>query len=180
MPVAYISTGRNFPDALAGGAAAAESGGPLLLVGTGLPDVTAAELTRLQPQRIVVLGGTGAVSGTIFAQLASFTAGTVTRIDGAAGYPTYANDRYATAASICAATFDPGVAIAYVATGLNFPDALAGGAAAGASHSPLLIVGTTLPAVLVAELARLKPGRVIILGGKGAVSDSIKAQLGSP
>ena len=31
-PVAYIATGLSFPDALAGGAAAAKAGGPLLLV----------------------------------------------------------------------------------------------------------------------------------------------------
>ncbi|HET7668140.1 MAG TPA: glycosyl hydrolase family 18 protein, partial [Mycobacterium sp.] len=39
-------------------------------------------------------------------------------------------DRYATAAAISAASFSPGVAVAYLATGATFPDALAGGTAA--------------------------------------------------
>src|SRR3972149_1259626 len=40
-------------------------------------------------------------------------------------------DRYATAAAISAATFAPGVPVVYVATGLDFPDALAGPAGGG-------------------------------------------------
>ena len=87
------------------------------------------------------------------------------------------SDRYATAAAISAG-WAPGVPVVYVATGLNFPDALAGAAAAGALGAPLLLVtGTTVPAATAAELARLKPGRIVILGGSGAVSDSVASQL---
>ncbi|HEU0236863.1 MAG TPA: cell wall-binding repeat-containing protein, partial [Candidatus Limnocylindrales bacterium] len=50
------------------------------------------------------------------------------------------SDRYATAAAISAAHYAPGVAVAYVATGANFPDALAGAAVAGNLGGPLLLV----------------------------------------
>ena len=40
-------------------------------------------------------------------------------------------DRYATAAAISAATFGTGVQVAFVATGTDFPDSLAGGSPAG-------------------------------------------------
>jgi spore germination protein YaaH len=83
-------------------------------------------------------------------------------------------DRYATAAAISAATFDPGVPVVYLATGLNFPDALAGAAAAGATGGPLLLATRdSLPPATAAELARLKPARIVVLGATGVVGTSV-------
>ena len=57
VPVVYVATGANYPDALSGAAAAAQDKGPLLLVRpTSLPPGLAEELTRLAPGRIVVQG----------------------------------------------------------------------------------------------------------------------------
>ena len=62
VPVVYVATGLNFPDALAGGAAGALYEGPVLLVaGSSIPKATQDELTRLKPKSIVVLGGTAVV-----------------------------------------------------------------------------------------------------------------------
>ena len=49
-------------------------------------------------------------------------------------------DRFATSAAITQASYAPGVPVVYIATGLNFPDALAGGAAAAKAGGPLLLV----------------------------------------
>ena len=179
VPVAYIATGSNFPDALAGAAAAGHLGGPVLLVGATIPAVTAAELDRLRPARIVVLGGTGAVSDAVMGMLGTYTAGKVTRLAAPTEYPAYANNRYGTAASVSKATFNPGVPVAYIATGSNFPDALAGAAAAGHLGGPVLLVGATIPAVTAAELDRLRPARIVVLGGTGAVSDAVMGMLGT-
>jgi putative cell wall-binding protein len=66
----------------------------------------------------------------------------------------------------------------YVATGLNFPDALAAAAAAGRLGGPVLLVGpTSIPADTQAELGRLKPGRIVVAGGSGVVSDGVLNQL---
>ena len=128
VPVAYVASGLGFADALAGAAAAGTAGGPLLTIpGTSLPAATAAELDRLNPAKIIVLGGTGSVSSAVVTQLASHTTGSVTRLAGA--------DRYATAVAISKATYKPGVPVAYVASGLGFADALAGAAAAGTAGS---------------------------------------------
>ena len=54
----------------------------LLTKATGLPGVIAAELDRLNPQRIVVLGGPGAVSDTVKLRLAAYTDGPVDRWSG--------------------------------------------------------------------------------------------------
>src|SRR5205807_5529997 len=115
-------------------AAAAHEGGPMLLVpGDSIPASVQAELARLHPQEIVVLGGPAAVSDAVLAQMQLLTSppGNVRRVFGP--------DRYQTANAVAADAF-PNAPATFVATGLNFPDALAGGVLAGRSASPLLLV----------------------------------------
>jgi putative cell wall-binding protein len=171
VPVVYVATGVNFPDALAAGPAAAVLGGPVLLTRpVGLPSATINELQRLQPGRIVVLGGPSAVSDAVITALANYTSGAVTRIAGA--------DRYATAVHLSAATFQPGVPVAYVAFGGNYPDALAGGPAAGAQGGPVLLTRSeAIPPVTLTELQRLQPAEIVVLGNPSVVSDAIATQL---
>lgn len=171
VPVAYVATGTNFPDALAGVAAAGSGGGPVLLTSPSqLPGDTAAELSRLRPDRIVVLGGTSVISDGVVAALRGYaTSGRVNRLSGA--------NRYATAVDVSSSTFGSS-AVAFIATGANFPDALGGGPVAGSIPGPLLLVpGTSIPADVAAELRRLAPERVVILGGTSVVSASVQAQL---
>jgi subtilisin family serine protease len=166
----FISTGTNFPDALAGAPASAVFGGPLLLVSpTSTPAATRNELSYLKPKRIVILGGTSVVSSTVAAQLDAFTTGPVSRWSGA--------DRYATAATIAARAFDSAGSV-FVASGLGFPDALAGGPSAGAFGGPLLLTApATLPAASRQQLTRLKPARVFVLGGTSVVSNAVVDQI---
>lgn len=172
VPVAYVATGLSFPDALAGGAAAAATGGPVLLVDrVAVPAATEGELARLRPGRIVVLGGESAVSAGVLADLGAFTDGGVSRLSGP--------DRYATAAAISAATFPPGVRSVHVTTGAGFADALAAGPAAGAQGGPVLLVAPgAVPAATAAELRRLQPAAITVLGGAGVVWPAVEATLG--
>lgn len=167
----YIATGFNFPDALAGGPAAAMNEAPILPVLPDLlPSTIAAELERLAPERIVILGGVSAVSATVAAQLDKYASIEVVRISG--------SDRNSTAAAISAATFSSGVPVAYIATGTNFPDALAGGPVAAANGGPILLATTdVIPSSTALELLRLKPQRIVILGGESVVSPSVAAEL---
>jgi subtilisin family serine protease len=171
VPVVYIATGTAYPDALTGGPAAAVGGGPLLFAdSTSLPAATVAELVRLQPGRIVVLGGPAAVSSRVFRALDAYTPGTVTRVYGA--------DRYGTAAAISAATFAPDAPVAYIATGASYPDGLAAGAVAAGQRAPLLLTRPdVVPAEILAELQRLSPARIVVMGGTSAISDAVLAQL---
>jgi putative cell wall-binding protein len=170
--VAFIATGQSYPDALAGGPAAAKEGGPLLLVqSNAIPPATASELTRLQPAAIVILGGTGVVSAAVATALDAYTTGTVTRRSG--------SDRYATAAAISAGSFDPGVTSVFVATGEGFADALAGGPAAAKAGAPLLLVRGFIPNATATELQRLGPTSIVILGGTGVVSTNVGTGLGA-
>jgi putative cell wall-binding protein len=108
------------------------------------------------------------VSDAVKAALAAYTGDhqPATRLSGP--------DRYDTAAAISAASFKTGVPVAYVANGLSFPDALAGAAAAGAQGAPVLIVQLDgIPTPIAAELKRLKPVRIVVLGGTAVVSDAV-------
>jgi len=99
-----------------------------------------------------------------------FGAGKVSRVAGV--------DRYATAVAISQAYFSPGVPAVFLATGTNFPDALAGSAVAGLVEGPVLLTTpTSLPAAVASEITRLAPSKVYILGGTGVVSAAIEAQL---
>ncbi|WKZ81656.1 MAG: cell wall-binding repeat-containing protein [Acidimicrobiia bacterium] len=165
-PVVLVATGRSFADALAGGPAAAALGGPVLLTEPdALPGVVLDEITRLDPAEILILGGTGAVSAEVEAIL-----GAVAPTRRVAG-----GNRYSTAAAISALAFGPEVPHVYLAVGNNFPDALAGSAAAGLADSPLLIVEPgSLPGVIASELLRLLPQRVTLLGGGGIISTAVQ------
>ena len=122
-----------FPDALAAGAAAARAGAPILLVEpNALPGATAAELARLGPDQIVVMGGTGIVSDAVLNQLKAY-APTVRRVSG--------EDRYATAVSLSASSYAANsVGDVYLASGTAFPDGLSVGPLVGRRGLPLLLV----------------------------------------
>ncbi len=87
-------------------------------------------------------------------------------------------DRYATSAAISKATFATGVGTVYIASGTTYPDALSGAAAAGTLNGPVLLsTPTGLPAATKTELTRLKPKRIIILGGTGALNNTVQSEL---
>lgn len=97
--IVYIATGENFPDALGAAAAAGINAGPVLLVQqSAIPSATLNELNRLQPEKIIIVGGTGVIADSVKTALEALGFNpTVERVAGA--------DRYATAAALSAATY---------------------------------------------------------------------------
>ena len=97
--------------------------------------------------------------------------GNVVRISG--------SNRYETAVKVSQQRFPNGAADVFVASGEDFPDALvAGPLSSGAG--PLLLTGSKkLPAVVRQEVQRLKPKRIIVVGGPSAVSDAVVGELES-
>lgn len=169
VETAYVATGLNFPDALAGAARAGALDGPVLLVRTNsIPSETQEALERLSPMNIVVLGGKSAVSEGVSQSLLDYSE-QVERVGG--------KNRYATAADL-SADYEPGTGVVFVATGENYPDALAGAARAGHLESPVLLVRPDeIPAETLTELERLQAPEVVVLGGRSAVSDAVLEQL---
>ncbi len=171
--IVYIATGEGFADALSAGPAAAHDSAPLLLTrSNSLPAAVKAELERLAPSEVIVVGGVGAVSAAVASQIAALGFHpTVTRVSGA--------DRYATSRAIAANTW-VGATTAYIATGTNFPDALAAGPAAAHFDGPVVLVNgaaTTVDSATLALLDGLGTTDVKIAGGTGAVSGAIEVQL---
>jgi putative cell wall-binding protein len=170
-PVVVIATGADFPDALAGAPLATVLGGPVLLTRPGdLPQSVRNEIIRLDPAEILVLGGTTAVSSAVFDELTDLAP--ATRIAGA--------DRYATAVEISQHLFAVAAAV-YVAVGTNFPDALAGAAAAAAAGAPVLLTQTNdLPTTVRDEEVRLSPDTVFVLGGLAVIGLVPEHRLANP
>ncbi|EFL94104.1 cell wall-binding repeat-containing protein [Mobiluncus curtisii] len=158
--VVYLSRGDSQADAVAGGKLPS---GPLLLVNDS-PSAqknVAEAITKLKATKVVVLGGTGAVSDATVKAVAGKA--TVTRIAGA--------DRFGTAAEISKNLFPEGKTSAkvYLANGITLVDALVGGTMTDGAPVLLTNGSGTLPAATLNEIKRLKPSEVVALGGEGAV-----------
>ncbi len=165
----FVANGLNFPDALSAAPAAALVDAPLLLVPpTSLPATVKAEIERLSPSKIVVVGGIASVSDAVMAQL-SLIAPTV-RQAGA--------DRYESSRAIVSAAFAAGVDTAYLATGAGFADALSASSVAGANGRPVILIdgaAASLDTPTRDLLASLGVTKVVIVGGTASVSAAIEA-----
>ncbi|MFE5409128.1 cell wall-binding repeat-containing protein [Microbacterium sp. NPDC056569] len=169
----FLTSGTDFPDALAAGAAAGRSGGALLLTDpNALPAAAAAEITRLAPSRVVIIGGETRVTPSVEAAVRSVaTAATLERIAGA--------DRYETSRLVAERYFG-GAASAYVVTGRTYADAVVAAALGGAQGAPVILVDGTAPRLDEATretLARLGTSTGIIAGNTLAVSAGIEADM---
>ncbi len=173
--VVYVASGTDFPDAAAAAAIAGQQHAPMLLVEpTAIPSSISTQLTRLAPNRIVVLGGEAAVSASVFDQLKAFTSPTpdqVTRAPGA--------DRYATAADLADSVFASGVGTVVVVSGLGFADAVSAAPLAALDGAPVLYVepGSVPTSVQDALHDTLKPTHIVIVGGLAAVSQAVADSL---
>lgn len=170
-PIVVLATGSGFADALSAAPAAAVHGGPLLLTDPRtLPASVATELRRLKPERVVIVGGTGAVAGSVVTAVRNLGL-TVERVSGV--------DRYETSRAIVERFFSE-APTAWLATGANFPDALAASAAAGSIGAPVILVNgveRSLPTATLTLLSTLGVTSALIAGGTGVVSPGIEEAL---
>ena len=176
--VALLASGTGFADALSGSAAAAGAHLPLLLTS---PDRLSTQvLPRLQAlgvSRVVVLGGTGAISASVAKQLTDAGLG-VNRLGGA--------DRVETAALIASWEIrslgfaGDQVAVARGDEGGEGVDALSVGAFIGGGKHPLLL--TASPNALGGALLSWLQGDTaltggVVAGGPAAISEALMQQL---
>jgi len=164
-----IACGEDFPDGLAGGPLAYKLNAPLLITKKdSLPAAAAKEIDRLKPQKAYILGGPGVVSDSV-KQMLEDKGISVERI--------YGVDRAATASEIAKIIGAPdGKAV--IATGLDFPDALAVSPVAAINNQPIFFVyRSVIPPATLETLNDLKIKHVDVLGGPAVVSDSIVNKL---
>jgi putative cell wall-binding protein len=174
---AHADPARGWPDALAVAPLAARLGAPILLVTRdSVPTETLDALHALGPSRVTIVGGTAAVSQEVADRMvaAGFA---VDRIAGA--------DRYTTGLAVVDEAIvdraaDPEVT--WLATGLNYPDALAAGPAVAASRGQLLLIHGQVPGGSQAVLDRVAadgPDLAVarLVGGLAAISAATEAAV---
>ena len=158
----YLARGDDFSDALTAGTL---RDGPVLLTRGGcgtVPGGVLTEIERLDPARVIALGGRQAVCDE--ALTAAAQGRTTSRIGGAS--------RAETAALIAARAFPQGASRVYLTRGQVSPDAVAGGSL---TDGPILLLsadGRSVPAETRAAINALGPSRVVALGGTSAVTDA--------
>ena len=136
-------------------------GQPVKGTASSLDSATKAELAELGVASTYVVGGTGVVSGNLQKALPG-----AKRLSGA--------DRYATNLAV-AKEFYPSAKNIYVATGVNFPDALVGGPLAGTNPGPLLLVKQgAWPKASLTYVKGVGFEHGHLLGGTGVLADVLK------
>ncbi len=173
--VVVLASSSAWADALPAAALCGAVEGPLLLTPRSeLPSAVVAEIARLGATKVYIVGGAGVVSDAVEAQLAA-SVSSVVRLWGPSRYAT----SRAVAEEVLRRT-GPGGPV-FVATGVNFADALAASSLAAAMRAPIVLTRKAeLPEESAQALEGLRPSTVVICGGVGAVSTDVEAAVGSP
>lgn len=167
-----VARADDYPDALTAAPLAAQVAGPLLLTRSGsLPAETAAELTRLQPAQVLVIGGAAAITDDVLDEIMGTIPGTSTvdRIGGA--------DRYETATLVADQITQDSTAQVFLATGQDFPDALVLSALAARENAPLVLTRQgELPPATADYLSAATFDDLYAAGGAATISDEVVAE----
>lgn len=170
---AILSSGANYPDALAASSLAGGCDAPILLTDPKvLSDACKQELDWLRPSTLYIVGGSSAVSDAVESQVRSLLGSNcvIRRIAGKTRYET----------SLAVAKSNPAHSdTVVVATGLNYADALSISPYAFASGSPVILCDSS--SGLIDEAVNSIRGggysKAVIVGGYSAVPKGVECQL---
>lgn len=170
ISTAIVVSGKNWPDAVAAAPLASANDWPIVLVdGNWLPDDSESILDEYGVTSTLIIGQTDVVGAAVQRQVPS-----PTRIGG--------DDRFATTALVAEYSLSHGLLPGrmIVATGLNFPDALAAGPLGGRARAPVLLVRQGDPTAPVRAYAARHGGALVDLraiGETDVVSAGVVAEL---
>jgi putative cell wall-binding protein len=170
-----LARADEFADALTAAPLAAARNAPLLLTaGDQLPPTVASEIARLEPSKVVALGGRDAVTDAVLDGAAPDGAATA-RLGGATRFGT----AVAVADELTTVTPDDRDVPIYVADGLDgWPDAVTASAVAAHQGAPLLLTaGDTPPETTLAAARTADVDRAIIVGGNAVIGEQAEAEL---
>ena len=171
-----VATGGNYADALSVSPYAFASGSPVVLCdkSSGLTAGAMGTIRSKKYSKAVIVGGTAAVPASVERQLRSAGVNDITRLSGAT--------RYETSAKIADFELESGLGFTMdgvlLATGSNFPDALAAGPLAGRSRSPLLLVdpgASYASGYLSAHRGEVRSA--VVVGGASAVPEADRSRV---
>jgi putative cell wall-binding protein len=169
-----IATSSNYPDALAASSLCGIAIAPLLLTDpTNFNKEAAAQLNRLKPSKVYLLGGTAAISKKVEDTIKKYSyIKTLTRLDG--------NDRYITAKKVADEAVKLGAKTdeCYLATGSGFADALSVASFATAQKVPVLLSPTeALSKEAASFITAQKVKTVYVIGGTKALSNKVQSAV---
>ena len=166
--VVFLVSNANFADALSVSSPAAIMNTPILYINSNgtLPKETKEALKELNCSKIFTIGGYSAVHPN--------AEGNYFKIGITENERLYGSDRYGTSLDVYdrfSHLFESNSAS--VATGKNFPDALAGAALSAKIGMPLFLVGNNASKDLINIFDQIAPETVYAFGGDDVVPDSI-------
>lgn len=169
---AIVVSGLDYPDALAAGPLAFSEQAPILLTQRNfLNPATKTELQRLGVKKVVLLGGTNAISQAAEDEMSGMGIA-VERISG--------TNRYYTASLIASRmkAANKGLSEVFLVSGQTFPDALAVGSAAAKIGSPILLTrGALLSPAAKDFILNNNITKVNLIGGSAVISPKVEAEL---
>lgn len=168
-----LAYGENYPDALSISSIAAEMQYPILLVQKdGISNAVKNEIASINPSKVYIIGGEGVISSAVESQVEQITSLDTTNIIRVAG-----QDRYDTSLAV-AQYFNLAGQSVCIATGNNFPDALAGSVYAANHNTSIILADDSLSDQVVNYMKNKKLTGATIFGGEAVVSKEIEQQLG--
>lgn len=179
---AIIASSKSYADALSISSYAYATKSPILLIDPDSSGLSPLVSQRLRAgfktgdfTRVIIVGGAAAVSEDVEQQISVITAD----VDRWAGETRYETSQVIAQEAVSEGTLDAGEV--GIATGENFPDALAAGPLLGFQKNPLLLMGDTnagrsaLSGFLTDNVVDID--RVTFFGGTGAVSQSLRQDV---
>lgn len=169
-----VASGSGFADALSATALAGYYNAPIVLSDpSALSAKAASEIERLGAKDAILVGGTAALSDSVKASIDAM---------GVTTHRIYGDSRALTALEVYNTGAELGAwgSTAIVTTGSNFADALSISSFSYAQKAPIFLASNG--ELDQASLEAIKKGgftRVLLVGGTGVVSDSVKDAIGS-
>jgi len=167
-----LARGDNFPDALAGAGLADSQNAPLLITPkTSLDYDIENEIQRLNPSKVYILGGEGALSATVKSRVENI------------GFYTervWGQTRFETCIEIMEKIYNKNsVTKVFIVTGMDFADALISTPAAYKESAPMLLsTSSSLPTSVKTYLSSLPNlNTIYIIGGYSAISSNVENEL---
>ncbi|MDR3686401.1 MAG: cell wall-binding repeat-containing protein [Coriobacteriia bacterium] len=177
VPTMVIASGAVQGDQVTAASLAGAAGGPVLLVSrTSLPASTTAEIKRLKPKHIYVLGSSDIINDAVVKAIAALGP-TVTRL---AGHTTIQVASSAIPYVVAEDVANKHAASAvYLSTAHSISDALAVAPVLAKTGRPLLFVDKdSMRSYTARALKATKIKRLILLGGTGSISAKQQKALG--
>jgi N-acetylmuramoyl-L-alanine amidase len=148
----------DYPDAIASTPFAVSLNAPILLTGGDSIDPRVIkELNRLQPQKVILLGGTACLKPSIVEELEELKL-LWERIGGF--------DRYETSIEIAKHLASDSLILA---NGDDFPDALSAATLASNKQIPIVLTSTKLPGSVIQYYQETKPKHLFVIGGEAVI-----------